>query len=103
MKRARLRFSGRPALVVGLVAVAVVTGALTAAALPNRSAPPLLLLKGAGRAAPGGPSTLTKPRAVTARPESSKRPTVRSRPTVLHLTKAGSAVFDVRKLKSVVV
>ena len=54
------------------------------------------------RATPGGPvSKEDVGPAVAGR--ASKQPRVRSHPTEFHLTRAGSKVFDARKLKGIVV
>jgi hypothetical protein len=83
--------------------VGVLTTALATAALPKQPAATLLLTKGAGPSAPGGPAAVSKPHAVTAKASGHKQAKTLTHPALMHLTKAGSAVFDVRKLKSVVV
>ena len=96
-------FRSRPALVVGVVVVTVVVSA-SAGALRSNDASVLERSAGAaGRATPGGAATnMTKPHAI-ARHNRAAKPHVLTHPRTFHLTKARSAVFDVRKLRSVVV
>ena len=59
--------------------------------------------EGPDRATQGDEPGVEKPRAGTADKDKRGKPDFLSNPKALHLTKAGSAVFDVRTLKSVVV
>src|SRR3954452_22481169 len=101
--RACFALRTRRALTVGLVLVAAVVPAAVGAS--QRASAPLMLQRAAGpaRALPGGASPQTKPSAGVAHSGQIPKPKSLTKPTELHLTKAGSAVFDVRSLKSVVV
>ena len=85
-----------------LVALAVV-GAVVAAALAGPRAPVLHRAGAAGAAFHGAGGSVTKPPAGIAQKGKLPKAIALSRPHVLHLTKARSAVFDVRGLKSRVV
>src|ERR1041385_8536831 len=93
----------RPALVVGVVLLAVLVPGAGTALRAKGSSPDLLRAGGPSRATQGDATPASKPMAVTARRDKLPKPTVSSKPTVLHLKKAHSAVFDVRALKGKVV
>src|SRR5512132_2488922 len=93
----------RPALAVGVVAVAALTPAASTALMSESSSQAVLRAQGPGRATQGAPVAIARPTAVKAVKSELKKPVVRTKPTELHLQKANGAVFDVRTLKSVVV
>src|SRR5262249_43854695 len=90
----------RPVIVV---AVCVLVFATTAVVLRFEASPSALRRTGPSRAIQGGQVQPDKLRATVAVPGHRPNPTVVSHPRTLHLQKARSAVFDVRKLKSTVV
>ncbi|MFL5960648.1 MAG: PxKF domain-containing protein [Gaiellaceae bacterium] len=103
-KRARRRPGVRRAFVVVLLLAAVAAPLATAAFGPEHSASPVLRGESRDRATKGGDkSAITTPQAGVARPGQLPKSNRLTKPTVLHLEKAHSAVFDVRSLKSVVV
>ena len=73
------------------------------AAMRSQSSLPVQVEANVSRAVQGGPLAKSKPRATTAVPGKLPRPTAISKPRALYLTKAHSAVFDVRKLHGTVV
>src|SRR4051794_33128528 len=96
----------RYAIVVFAVLVAAsVPSAM--AALHGKSAAPTLQVRSAHGFARsvkgGGQPTTGKPQAGVAQAGNHPKPIRLTKPVARHLTKAGSAVFDVRSLKSVVV
>ena len=93
----------RPALAVGVVAIAALTPAASTALRSQSSSQAVLRAQDPGRATQGAPVAVAKPMAVKAVKGELKKPVVRTKPTELHLRKANGAVFDVRTLKSVVV
>ena len=96
----------RPRALVVVFALAVVAAPLAATAAIRTdysSAPPLVRAEGHSRAAPGGASRLEKPQAGVAKRAHLSKPARLGKPKVLYLKKARSVVFDVRKLRSVVV
>src|SRR5437762_448366 len=101
-KTMRQMLRTRPALVVGLVALVGLTPA-AATALRLRSSSSILRAQRPGRSAQGEPGSVVKPTAVKANRGNLPKPAAVSKPTVLHLTKAHSAVFDVRTLRGKVV
>jgi Carboxypeptidase regulatory-like domain len=93
----------RPALALGVVAIAALTPAASTALRSDSSSQAVLRAQGPGRATQGAPVAMAKPTAVKAVKSELKKPVVRAKPTELHLHKAHGAVFDVRTLKSTVV
>ncbi|HEX3454232.1 MAG TPA: hypothetical protein VHS03_06375, partial [Gaiellaceae bacterium] len=90
--------------VVFALAVIAVPLAATAATQSHHSVRTFSLSNDQGRATQGGGSShVAKPEAGVARRASLQKPSKLSKPRILHLTKARSVVFDVRKLKSVVI
>jgi hypothetical protein len=90
--------------VVFALTVIAVPLAATAATQSHHSARTFSLSNDRGRAAQGGGSShVAKPEAGVARRASLQKPSKLSKPRILHLKKARSVVFDVRKLKSVVI
>jgi len=95
-----LRGSKRAVAVAAAVAALVVLPS----AIRSESSPSSLRSDaGLGRATQGGASPISKPHAGVAQKGKLPKPFALTNPTVLHLTRAHSAVFDVRKLKSVIV
>ena len=95
----------RPRALVVAFALAVLAAPLaaTAAIGAGHSAPPLVRAEGHSRATPGSASRLEKPQAGVAKRAHLSKPARLGKPKVLYLKKARSVVFDVRKLRSVVV
>src|SRR5262249_6360863 len=94
----------RPAVIAGVVLVAALAPVAGSALLPGGAPRGVLRAQNLDRATPGGGTVaMSGHKPVTARKGSLPKPLRLSRPTVLHLTKAPTAVFDVRKLKSTVV
>ena len=94
----------RALVVLFALAVVAVPLAATAATQSHRSAPTIARTSNRDRATQGGGNShVAKPEAGVARRASLQKPGTLHRPTILHLQKARSVVFDVRKLKSVVI
>jgi YVTN family beta-propeller protein len=96
--------SKRPALVVGIVLLVTFAPAAAGVFRAQRSASfEVATAAGPGRAAPGDVAPASQPTAVKAEQGNLPKSRVISKPTELRLKKAGSAVFDVRKLHGKVV
>src|SRR5580765_7546231 len=102
VKALRRMLGTRPAIAVGVVAIAALTPAASTA-LRQSSDQSVLRAQGPGRATQGTWGAIPKATAAKAVKGALKKPIALSKPTELHLRKAHGAVFDVRTLKSTVV
>src|SRR5580765_8385277 len=102
VKALRRMLGTRPAIAVGVVAIAALTPAASTA-LRQSSDQSVLHAQSPGRATQGTWGAIPKATAAKAVKGALKKPIALSKPTELHLRKAHGAVFDVRTLKSTVV